>query len=128
MKKINDYFPKVLKEDVEVLFEPEYIYESLMKETDLDHSNADMITKEVCRFIITTKLQLITAPLLREIICFHLLKHKFEKERLQYTRIGLPYYDLDMMLMIGDQDIVNETIDTHIIMEYEAVKKLIEGI
>ncbi|MFX0023958.1 MAG: hypothetical protein ACFE9S_16650 [Candidatus Hermodarchaeota archaeon] len=79
------------------------------------------------RFFISANLKLITAPLIREVVNVHLLKNGFEEERLQYTRIGLPFYDLKGILDGNDErskDVVS-TIMNWIIWEYNAVNKLL---
>ncbi len=58
---------------------------------------AKKVTEQVTRFLINANLKLITAPLIREVVNVHLLKLGFEKERLQYTRIGLPFHDLQKL-------------------------------
>ena len=108
-------------------FNPEFIYHSLLRETHLSIENAKLITKDVLRWLISAHLHLITAPLIREVANVHLLKNKFEKERLQYTRIGLPFYDLKMLFEgISEEETLKEQIYDWIITEYQAVKELIE--
>jgi len=93
------------------------IKESLLLETELCEESAIFITNETCRFIIGITgernglgIKYITAPMIREIVCVMLLKHGFEKERLQYTRIGLPHYDLELLFkkpkQEGDRELV----------------------
>ena len=90
-------------------------------------NNAKKITDNVCRFIIGSNLKLITAPLIREIVNVELLKLGLEKQRLQYTRIGFPYYDLEKMTNKSfDMNLVQK-IFKHVINEYVEVKKLIEN-
>ena len=89
--------------------------------------NASKITEQVTRFLITAKLELITAPLIREIVNVHLLKMGLEKCRLQYTRIGMPYYDLENLFEKeeGGRKILTKILKW-VIFEYRAVKKLIK--
>jgi hypothetical protein len=109
------------------LFHPGFIYRSLLKETSISKIEAKNITEQVVRFLISANLQLITAPLIREVVNVHLLKNGFEKERLQYTRIGLPFYDLKKVLNnTEDGKEVISDIMTWIITEYHAVNQLIQ--
>lgn len=72
-------------------------------------------------------MRLITAPLIREVVNVHLLKNGFETERLQYSRIGLPFYDLKEVLNNTDnnEDVIPDIMNW-IITEYHAVHKLIQ--
>ncbi|MFW9969509.1 MAG: anaerobic ribonucleoside-triphosphate reductase, partial [Candidatus Odinarchaeota archaeon] len=77
------FFPLVQTKDGTYLFHPEFIYQSLLKETSISKSNAQKVTDQAIRFLISAKLNIITAPLIREVVNVHLLKNGFEKERLQ---------------------------------------------
>jgi len=73
------------------------------------------------------KLELITAPLIREVVNVHLLKLGFEKERLQYTRIGLPFHDLQELFEdIQDKKKIYRKILKWVMFEYCAVGDLIK--
>ncbi|MFW9998912.1 MAG: hypothetical protein ACFE9Q_11390 [Candidatus Hodarchaeota archaeon] len=121
------YLPIVLTRDGTYLFHPSFIYCSLLRETTLTKIDAHRITEQTIRFLISAKLKTITAPLIREVVNVHLLKNGFEKERLQYTRIGLPFYDLKKIFTTPeqDEDAISKIINW-IIEEYYAVDKLIE--
>ncbi len=103
------------------------IYQSLLKETSISKLNAQKVTENVTRFLILANLEFITAPLIREVVNTHLLKVGLEQERLQYTRIGLPFFDLDEIFTNTDKskEIVSKILDW-VIWEYHAVKKLIK--
>ena len=113
--ELPDVITKINQEE----FEPNKIYESLLKETDISENNAKIITNKICRFLIGHGLKIITSPMIREIACVQMLDMNLEKERLQYTRIGLPYYDYEQLL---DKKITV----LHIHEEYLGVRKLIE--
>ncbi|GAG87258.1 unnamed protein product [marine sediment metagenome] len=121
------FLPTVLTRNGACVFYPGFIYRSLLRETSLSKIDAHKITEQVLRFLISANLKLITAPLIREVVNVHLLKNGFEKERLQYTRIGLPFYDLKEIFTNPDKsetaisDIINWVID-----EYYVVDKLID--
>ena len=122
------YLPLVLTRKGEYRYKPSAIYNSLLKETEISRQNASKITEQVTRFLITAKLELITAPLIREIVNVHLLKMGLEKCRLQYTRIGMPYYDLEKLFeKRGDGRKILTKILRWVIIEFGAVKKLIKG-
>ena len=69
------------------------IVESLVRETGLSKEIAEEIALEVEETIKKLKLKFISAPLIREIVNVKLLERKLERERANYTRLGLPVYD-----------------------------------
>ncbi|MFX0040775.1 MAG: hypothetical protein ACFFCY_01365 [Promethearchaeota archaeon] len=121
------FLPKVHTKNGTYIFHPGFIYQSLLKETNISKLNAKKITGQVVRFLVTTNLNLITAPLIREVVNVYLLKNGFEKERLQYTRIGLPVYDLDLIFneKIASKDVISEIMNW-VITEFHEVHKLIK--
>jgi len=122
------YLPLVLTRKGKYRYKPSAIYNSLLKETEISKENASKITEQVTRFLISAKLKLITAPLIREIVNVHLLKMGLEKCRLQYTRIGMPYYDLEKLFeKKGDGRKILIKILRWVILEFRAVKKLIKN-
>jgi len=77
-EKIYDSLPEVHYKDKEsgrVLkdkFDPDRIYISLLKETDLSKQDAEKITLDVFRFITSSNLKILTAPLIRELVFYML--------------------------------------------------------
>lgn len=122
------YLPLVLTRKGKYRYKPSAIYNSLLKETEISEENALKITEQVTRFLISAKLKLITAPLIREIVNVHLLKMGLEKCRLQYTRIGMPYYDLEKLFeKKEDGRKILTKILRWVVIEYRAVKKIIKN-
>ncbi len=126
----SKFLPLVRTRKGEFTFLPGFIYRSLLKETELTKGDAKKITEQVTRFLINANLKLITAPLIREAVNVHLLKLGFEKARLQYTRIGFPFYDLQRLFSrtkkIGCWGIVIKIVKW-IISEFKAVGDLIKS-
>jgi len=121
------FLPLVQTRNGTCIFHLGFIYRSLLRETSLSKGDAHRITEEVIRFLISANLKLITAPLIREVVNVHLLKNGFEKERLQYTRIGLPFYDLNQtFIKLDDSENVVSKIMNWVVEEYYAVDKLID--
>ncbi len=121
------FLPLVHTKEGTYIFHPGFIYQSLLKETSISKSDAQKITEQVVRFLISANLKLITAPLIREVVNVHLLKNGFETERLLYTRIGLPFYDLrEILNNTNDNEDVIPDLMNWIITEYHAVNKLIQ--
>ena len=107
-------------------FNPNRIYERLIKETNLSKKDAKHITLDVFRFIASSNLKTLTAPLIRELVSYSLSKFGFEIARLQNTRIGFPYKDLEEKFN-GYQDVdeLKDFIYRGVIAEFNEVKKLI---
>lgn len=133
-EKILDSLPEVLFKDKtsgivkKDKFDPDRIYVSLLKETNLSEQDAEKITLDVFRFITSSNLKILTAPLIRELVSYTLSKFGFEIARLQNTRIGFPYNDLEAKIAeCNDVDELKEFIYTGVIDEFNEVKKLIES-
>ena len=108
-------------------FDPNRIYDTLIEETSLSEKNAEKVTLDVFRFIASSNLKILTAPLIRELVSYTLSKFGFEIARLENTRIGFPYKDLEDKIN-GCQDInkLKEFIYHGVVDEFNEVKKLIE--
>jgi anaerobic ribonucleoside-triphosphate reductase len=132
--KIVHSLPEVLYKDKEAgivkkkRFEPIRIYNSLRKETELSEQDAEKITLDVFRFVTSSNLKILTAPLIRELVSYSLLKFGFEIARLQNTRIGFPYNDLkDKISESNNIAELKDFIYTWVIEEFNEVKKLINN-
>jgi ribonucleoside-triphosphate reductase len=119
---MNIEMPEVSRSHGLESFDASKIYGSLIRETSLNINEATFITKKVVAFIVSSDIQFLSGPLLREIINVKLLQFGYEKQRLEYTRIGIPFYDLKKIF----DDKINNGIFNHMVKEFEAVKKLIE--
>jgi len=133
-EKIIQSFPEVLYKDKKEgivkknKFDPNRIYDRLIKETSLSEKDAEKVTLDVFRFIASSNLKILTAPLIRELVSYALSKFGFEIARLQNTRIGFPYKDLEEK--IAECQNVNELkefIYQGVINEFNEVTKLIEN-
>lgn len=71
------------------------IIKSLLNETSLSRSVAEKITIEVENEIKDSKIEFLTAALIRELVNAKLILYGFEKTRNQYTRIGMPAYEIN---------------------------------
>jgi hypothetical protein len=133
-EKIYDSLPEVLYKDKKSgivqkdKFDPNRIYITLLKETELSEQEAEKITLDVFRFITSSNLKILTAPLIRELVSYTLSKFGLEIARLKNTRIGFPYKDLEAKIAeCHDMDELKEFIYSGVIYEFNEVKKLIEG-
>ncbi|MFX0006753.1 MAG: hypothetical protein ACFFA7_01375 [Promethearchaeota archaeon] len=127
LPEFSNFLPRVHTKAGTYIFHPGFIYQSLLKETNITKINAKKITEQVVRFLVSTNLNLITSPLIREIVNVHLLQNGFEQERLQYTRVGLPVYDLNRIFNEQNEskEVVSEIMNW-IITEYHDLNKLIK--
>jgi anaerobic ribonucleoside-triphosphate reductase len=75
------------------------IIDALVRETQLYPETATQISKEVELQIIESKLRIITAGLIRELVNAKLLEHGFQKEQRLHTRLGIPLYDYEQLLL-----------------------------
>lgn len=88
-------------------FDREKIVKSLIKETGLDRKTAEEIALDVEETIRRSKIKFISAPLIREIVNVKLLERGLEKERANYTRLGLPVYDVTQIIEKGVRENAN---------------------
>ncbi|MEM3396421.1 MAG: anaerobic ribonucleoside-triphosphate reductase [Thermoplasmata archaeon] len=85
----------------------EKIYEALMRETTISPDAAMIVAKEVDKMIKNIGVEVITAPLIREITNVKLIEYGLEKVRRQHTRLGVPIYDVKMILMNPNKENAN---------------------
>ena len=85
----------------------EKIYEALMRETAISPDAALIVAREVEKMIKNMGIEVITAPLIREITNAKLLEYGLEKVRRQHTRLGVPVYDVKMILLNPNKENAN---------------------
>jgi anaerobic ribonucleoside-triphosphate reductase len=81
-----------------VKYDPFKIERSLLKETCISEENCIKVGKMTTSYFIGKHLKITTAPMIREVVNSMLLQLGLEKERLQYTRIGMSYYDFKELI------------------------------
>ncbi|KKN12421.1 hypothetical protein LCGC14_1016760 [marine sediment metagenome] len=126
---MNNLIPFVLRKNFKKeKFEQKKIYDSLIHETNITQENAMRITEQVTRYLISigSKIELITAPMIREFVCVALLSKGLELERLQYTRIGFPKHDLNKLYEEYPDGIKDKLIVEHVDKEFKDVNILIK--
>lgn len=124
---MDSIIPDVIDKSLEKKkFNGTLIYNSLLKETDISKKDAQQTTKHVFRILIGANLMIITAPLIREVVNTVLLQKGLEIIRLQYTRIGFPYFDLTERFK--EKENSTDEIVTHVRNEYKNVSNLIKTI
>jgi len=83
------------------------IVDALVREADVDPATAEEISKEVQNQIIASKIALITAPLVRELVNAQLIARGLEKARKMHTRLGVPLYDVDQFILHPNKENAN---------------------
>ena len=74
------------------------ITDALVRETGLPRGTAERIAVQVERQIIHSKVQTVTAGLVRELVNAKLVELGFEEERRLHARLGVPLYDAERIL------------------------------
>ncbi|MFX0155363.1 MAG: anaerobic ribonucleoside-triphosphate reductase [Candidatus Hodarchaeota archaeon] len=116
-----DLLPKVFRTEGNIAeFDPSKIYESILRETAMNETDAKHVTELVVRRIISSGIKFLSGPHIREIVCSILSEQHFENERKLYTRIGMPLMDYEEILEKGLTDRLNEQINPEKIHHWAA--------
>ncbi|MBN2467728.1 MAG: anaerobic ribonucleoside-triphosphate reductase [Deltaproteobacteria bacterium] len=83
------------------------IVDALVRETYIDPDTAEKISLDVEERIFNSKIQVITAPLIRELVNARLIERGLEAVRRMHTRIGLPFYDVDQLILHPNKENAN---------------------
>jgi ribonucleoside-triphosphate reductase len=83
------------------------IVEALVRETYVDRDTAEKISREVESEIRTFRTKSLTAPLIRELVDVKLLEHGLEKARRMHTRLGMPLFDVEQLLVAPNRENAN---------------------
>jgi ribonucleoside-triphosphate reductase len=99
-------FVRTSNEDL-VTWNRQRIVDALVRETFVDPDTAEAISREVEEFIFSTKITMVTAPLIRELVDSKLIERGLEKARIMHTRLGVPLYDVDQMIVHPNKENAN---------------------
>jgi ribonucleoside-triphosphate reductase len=83
------------------------IVDALVRETDIDLDTAKSIAREVEDLIAASKIRMITAPLIRELVDAKLIERGLEQARRMHTRLGMPLYDVDQLILHPNKENAN---------------------
>ncbi len=83
------------------------IVDALMRETYVDFETAKEIAREVEDLIATSKIKLITTPLIRELVDTKLVERGLEQARKMHARLGMPLYDVDQLILHPNKENAN---------------------
>lgn len=85
------------------------ITDSLIRETGASKRLAEEITEEVEIRIINSNLQSISTNIIREFIDLELLKRGLERVHKKHANVGMPLYDVDMIINEANRENSNTT-------------------
>jgi len=83
------------------------IVKALLRETSISPELADQISLEAEEVIKNSKVKYVTSPLIREVVNEKLIEHGLEEARMQHTRLGLPIYDVDEIIIQRNKENAN---------------------
>lgn len=83
------------------------IVDALLRETFLDRGTAEKISRDIEVTIQAGKVKTITGPLIREMVNAKLLEMGLEEARRMHTRLGVPLYDVDQLLVQHNKENAN---------------------
>ncbi|MBD3229442.1 MAG: anaerobic ribonucleoside-triphosphate reductase [Candidatus Lokiarchaeota archaeon] len=106
---VQELLPPVrtTKGDIEP-FNSRKILESLMKETGINRDAANKITQKVIKRIISSDIQWLSGPEIRELCCSVLAENGLLAARKRYTRLGMPLMDYEKLLETGIKENANQ--------------------
>ncbi|MEE9474907.1 MAG: anaerobic ribonucleoside-triphosphate reductase, partial [Candidatus Hydrothermarchaeaceae archaeon] len=88
-------------------FDRRKIVSSLQLETSLPKELSENVAKETEDELRKLKLEFVSGPLVREITNGKLLEHGYEGARTDYTRLGMPVYDVTQLVESGSKENAN---------------------
>ncbi len=83
------------------------IVDALIRETEIDVIAAQEISQEVEELIASSKISMVTAPLIRELVDAKLIERGLEQARKKHTRLGMRLYDVDQLLLHPNKENAN---------------------
>ncbi len=83
------------------------IVDALLRETFIDQGTAEEISLEVEATIHSGTVRTVTGPLVRELVNAKLLEKGLEQARRMHTRLGVPLYDVDQLLVHPNKENAN---------------------
>lgn len=83
------------------------ITDALIRETMVDHDTANEVSKEVEHMLKRSEVRVVTAPLIRELVNAKLIEYGLEGARRMHTRLGMPVYDVDSLILHPNKENAN---------------------
>ena len=104
-----------------ISFEAQRIIDSLILEADLTRADAHLVAIRVMDRIVASGIKFLSGPLIREMCNSVLAEFGLEKERIRYTRVGIPMYDLDQLINTTSE----QTSNANLMRNPETIAKLV---
>jgi len=102
-------------------FDASKIIDSLVLEAKLSRAVAETVALKVMDRIAASGIKFLSGPLIREMCNSGLAEMGLEKERMRYTRVGVPMYDLDQLI----QNPGGHTSNANLMRNPETIAKLV---
>ncbi len=102
-------------------FKGQRIVDSLVREAGLSVGDAQFVAAKVMDRIAASGIRFLSGPLIREMCNSVLAEMGFERERIRYTRVGVPMYDLDQLIMHPNR----HTSNANLMRNPETIAKLV---
>ncbi len=83
------------------------ISDALQNETGLNIDLAEKIAEETEETILNSNVHLISSSLIREIVNVKLIEHGLENSRLRHTRLGVPLFDAEKIILYANRENAN---------------------
>ena len=83
------------------------IVAALLRETMVDTDTAEMVGREVEEFVRLSNIKFVSAPLIRELVNAKLVEHGLESVRRMHTRLGMPIYDVEQLILQQNKENAN---------------------
>lgn len=83
------------------------IVEALTRETTIGTATAEEVSLDVEEMIRKSNIKTITAPLIRELVNAKLIERGLEAPRKMHTRLGMPLYDVDSLILHPNKENAN---------------------
>ncbi|MBU0480174.1 MAG: anaerobic ribonucleoside-triphosphate reductase [Proteobacteria bacterium] len=99
-------FVRTSEEDI-IGWNRQRIVDALLRETFVDRDTAEKISQDVEITIQSGAVRTVTGPLIRELVNAKLLELGLEEARRMHTRLGVPLYDVDQLLVQHNKENAN---------------------
>ncbi len=83
------------------------IVDAMVREALVDRDTAEAISLEVEEMILASSISMVTSPLIRELVDAKLIERGLEQARKMHTRLGVPLYDVEQMIVHPNKENAN---------------------